>query len=54
MATLGRIQEFVPEAESFSITYVERFQLFFEANDVSDGKKVPVLLSIIELRTIRY
>ena len=46
MATFGRIQEFIPESESFS-TYVERLQLFFEANDVSDGKKVPVLLSVI-------
>ena len=44
MATFGQIQEFVPDAESIS-TYVERLQLFFEANDIS-GKKVQVLSSI--------
>ena len=29
-------------------TYLERVQLFFQANGIADDKQVPVLLSIIE------
>ena len=48
MATqqLGRMQEFEPDTESIS-AYLERLQLFFEANDIADGKKVSVLLTVI-------
>lgn len=48
MATrqLGRMQEFEPETESIS-AYLERLQMFFEANDIADEKKVSVLLTVI-------
>ena len=45
MGKFGQIQEFELDNESFSM-YIERLELFFEANDVPDGKRVPVLLSL--------
>ena len=46
MTKFGQIQEFEPDNESFS-TYIECLELIFEANDVPDEKRIPVLLSII-------
>ena len=46
LAKFGQIQKFEPDNELFS-TYIEHLELFFEANDVADGKRVPVLLSVI-------
>ena len=45
-ATFGHIQEFRPDDESIS-AYLERLQLFFEANSVVEAKQVPVLLSVL-------
>ena len=45
-AIVGRIQEFEPETEPFS-AYWERLQLFFDANDIVEGKRVSVLLTVI-------
>lgn len=42
----GRIQPFVPATESIS-AYLERLDLYFSANDVADGKRVSVLLTVI-------
>ena len=42
MATVGKIKEFNPQTEPFS-TYVDRLQLYFEVNGVSEDKKVAVL-----------
>lgn len=47
---LGRMQEFEPETESIT-AYLERLQNFFDANDIADAKKVPVLLSVIGRNT---
>ena len=49
-ATIGQIQEFHPESESIT-AYLERIELFFDANGVADDKKVPSLLSIIGGKT---
>ena len=50
MAQYGRLKEF--DADSEPITaYLERVELFFEANDVGDGKRVPILLSNIGPKT---
>ena len=46
MATIGQMQEFRLELENFALC-VERVQLFFAVNDISDGKKVPIFLSVI-------
>uniref|UniRef100_A0A3B3D3S2 Retrotransposon gag domain-containing protein n=1 Tax=Oryzias melastigma TaxID=30732 RepID=A0A3B3D3S2_ORYME len=46
MSFLGKIDEFMPDSEAWS-AYVERVELFFEANDVSENKRVPVLLSAV-------
>ena len=46
MATIGQIQPFDPANERIS-TYLERAELFFQANGIEGDKKVPVLLSII-------
>ena len=46
----GRIQEFQPDSELIS-AYTERLQLYFEANDVASAKQVPVLLSVIGVKT---
>uniref|UniRef100_A0AAV2LWK9 Retrotransposon gag domain-containing protein n=1 Tax=Knipowitschia caucasica TaxID=637954 RepID=A0AAV2LWK9_KNICA len=45
-----RPDEFKPEHETWS-AYVERMELLFEAHDVDDGKKVPVLLSSVGAAT---
>ena len=44
--TIGQIQEFCPDSESFA-AYVERVELFFTANDIPAEKKVPVFLSVV-------
>ena len=46
MSVIGKLQEFKPETERFS-TYVERLKLYFEANGVSEDKKVAVFLTAI-------
>lgn len=46
-----RPDEFKPEHETWS-AYVEHMELLFEAHDVDDGKKVPVLLSSVGAATI--
>ena len=43
---LGRLHEFDPKADNIS-TYLERLQLYFEANQVEDDRKVSVLLTVI-------
>ena len=48
----GQLHEF--DAESETVTaYLERAELYFDANDVMDKKKVPVLLSNIGPKTNR-
>ena len=42
----GRLNEFYVENETVT-AYMERVELYFDANDVADDKKVPVLLSNI-------
>ena len=49
-ATIGSIGEFVPENETIT-AYLERVQLFMDANTVEEGKEVPVLLSVIGGKT---
>ena len=44
MASFGRLEEFSPEKETIS-NYIERVELFFQANGIANGKKVPVFLS---------
>lgn len=46
MATLGKIQEFKSEDETIE-AYLERMQLFIDANSIKDDKRVVVLLSVI-------
>ena len=45
--TYGAIKEFDPATETIS-AYLERIQLYFEANDVANAKQVSVLLTVIE------
>ena len=44
------MQEFEPETESIS-AYLERLQMFFDANNIADEKKVSVLLTVIGKNT---
>ena len=46
----GRLQELDVESETVT-AYLERVELYFDANDVADDKKVPVLLSNIGAKT---
>lgn len=46
----GNLQEYEQENELFS-SYLERVQLFFTANDVSNEKKVAVFLSMVGSKT---
>ena len=43
---VGKLGEFDPSVESLS-AYLERLHLYFDANEVSDARKVPVLLSLL-------
>ncbi|KAJ7997983.1 hypothetical protein DPEC_G00217820 [Dallia pectoralis] len=45
-----RPDEFKPENETWS-AYVERMELLFEAHEVDDRKKVPILLSSVGAAT---
>ena len=49
-STIGQMQEFDPSSDRIS-TYLERVEIFFQANGIADGKKVAVLLSIIGGKT---
>ena len=44
--TIGRMQEFNPANETVT-AYLERFQLFVEANNIEDDKLVPMLLTVV-------
>ena len=44
--TIGSLAEFKPESEKIE-AYLERVQLFFDANGIKDDKKVAVLLTVI-------
>ena len=46
----GNLKEFQPENELFS-SYLERVELFFDANDIVDEKKVAVFLSVVGSKT---
>ena len=50
MVSVGTIKQFNPDNESFT-WYIERVQLFIVANNIPNGKHVPVLLSVIEAQT---
>ena len=45
-AQFGILKEFCPDSESVKV-YLERVQLYFEANEVPEEKQVPILLSTI-------
>ena len=53
MATVGKLDEFVPERESLT-AYVERAELYFEANKIEERRRVPVFLSILGRHTPFY
>ena len=46
MATYGKINEFDPENDKIGV-YLERVDLFMEANELAGEKGVPVFLSLI-------
>ena len=46
---LGRLQEFDPRVDNMS-TYLERLELYFDANAVEPARKVSVLLTVIGAR----
>ena len=45
-STIGQMDAFQPELESFS-TYKARLRLFLDANAVEEGRRVPVMLTVI-------
>jgi len=50
MTSFGKIDVFQPEAEEFS-AYLERVELYFEANGIKEDKQVPVFLSLLGAKT---
>lgn len=46
MSRLGKIAEFDPKLQNFE-SYLERFELFVQANDIKEEKKLPVFLTVI-------
>lgn len=45
MTTIGRVPEFDPSKEDFD--YLERFERWLDANEIVDGKKANVFLSVL-------
>jgi len=45
-ATIGKVEEFQPKLESI-VAYLERVELFFDANNIATGRRVPMFLSVI-------
>ena len=45
-SAFGRMKEFTPDTESIS-AYLERLQLYFDANRIAEDKRVSVLLTVI-------
>ena len=52
MGTIGSLAEFNPDSEKIE-TYLERVQLFFNANGVEEAKQVAVLLTVIGSNTYK-
>ena len=53
-ATLGTLQEFQPDAEPIA-AYLERVNLYFEANDIKEDQQVVVLLAgLVKLLTDHF
>ena len=50
MSTFGKIKEYLPDQEKFT-SYLERIELFFEANDIAEENKVPVFLTVVGVLT---
>ena len=48
--SFGHMDVFNPENETIT-AYLERFDLFIQANGVAEGKKVPVFLSVLGSKT---
>ncbi|KAH7949570.1 hypothetical protein HPB49_012319 [Dermacentor silvarum] len=46
MSRLGKIAEFDPKLQNFE-SYLERFELFVQANDIKEEEKLPVFLTVI-------
>lgn len=46
MTTIGRVPEFDPSKEDFE-SYLERFERWLDANEIVDGKKANVFLSVL-------
>ena len=51
-STIGQIQEFCPDSETFA-AYVEQVEVFFTANDIPEENKVPIFLSVVGGTTYR-
>ena len=49
-AQYGCLEEFRPESDSIR-AYLERADLYFQANDIGENKRVPILLSSIGAST---
>ena len=48
--TIGKMQEFNPTSDRIS-TYLERAEIFFQANKIAEDERVAVLLSILGGKT---
>ena len=45
-AISGRLEPFDPDVESI-VVYLERVELYFEANEIKAGKRVVVFLNVV-------
>ena len=52
-AQYGCLEEFRPESDSIR-AYLERADLYFQANDIGENKRVPILLSSIGALLMRF
>ena len=51
--TFGTMDPFDPDTDNWP-AYAERLEQFFVANDIADGKKVAILLTMINTKTYTY
>ena len=51
--TFGRLTEFDPKSDSIT-AYVDRVTLFFQANEIAEGKQVAVFLSAMGPKTYSW
>ena len=49
----GQLTQYEPDLETMS-TYLERVEIFFQTNDIAEGKQVGIFLSMIGAKIMDF